>query len=42
VHERLKLLYGETYGVRIQSRPGEGTTVTIELPYRTSKNIANT
>jgi two-component system sensor histidine kinase YesM len=39
VHERLTLLYGEPYGVQIQSRAGEGTTVRIELPYRTAKNI---
>jgi two-component system sensor histidine kinase YesM len=42
VHERLTLLYGEPYGVRIQSRPGEGTTVRIELPYETPKNIPST
>ncbi|WP_276355859.1 sensor histidine kinase [Cohnella caldifontis] len=32
VNERLKLLFGETYGLRIESRPGEGTEVTVRLP----------
>lgn len=30
---RLRLLYGEPYGISIQSRPGIGTTVTVSLPY---------
>ncbi|MFD2114668.1 sensor histidine kinase [Paenibacillus yanchengensis] len=32
VHERIKLHYGEQYGVFIFSRPGIGTTVKIYLP----------
>lgn len=32
VHERMKGLYGEEYGLRIQSEPGVGTTVTMHLP----------
>ncbi|MDU0200642.1 cache domain-containing sensor histidine kinase [Paenibacillus sp. MAH-36] len=32
VDERLKLYYGKEYGVHIQSRLGEGTTVTIIIP----------
>lgn len=32
VRERLKLLYGTDYGLRIDSRPGQGTYVRIELP----------
>ncbi|MVQ40077.1 HAMP domain-containing protein [Paenibacillus sp. MAH-34] len=32
VDERLKLYYGKEYGVQIQSRSGEGTTVTIIIP----------
>lgn len=32
VSERLKLLYGSDYVLRIDSRPGEGTYVRIELP----------
>lgn len=34
VQERLKLLYGEGYGIQIDSREREGTTVTIVLPIR--------
>ena len=30
-NKRLKLLYGEGYGLSIDSKPGEGTTVTIRL-----------
>jgi len=32
VHERLKLLYGTDYELRVESRPGEGTFIRIELP----------
>lgn len=32
VHDRIKLLYGEQYGVTIASEPGEGTRVKIRLP----------
>jgi len=32
VSERIKLLYGETYGVEISSELGEGTKVKIKLP----------
>lgn len=32
VNQRIKLLYGEEYGLRIKSDHLEGTTVTIELP----------
>lgn len=32
VHDRLKLLYGEDYGVTISSTPGEGTKVRIRIP----------
>jgi two-component system sensor histidine kinase YesM len=31
VQERLKLYYGEKYGMRIASIPGQGTTVTLHL-----------
>lgn len=33
VDMRLKLYYGDAYGVKIESLYGEGTQVTIELPY---------
>ncbi|WP_141506360.1 sensor histidine kinase [Paenibacillus luteus] len=33
VHRRLLLLYGPGYGIQLLSRLGEGTCVTIRLPY---------
>lgn len=33
VHARLQGLYGEEYGLKIKSEPGEGTTVRMRLPY---------
>ena len=35
VDQRIKLYYGESYGLRIQSEMFEGTCVTIRLPYST-------
>lgn len=32
VHDRIRLLYGESYGVTITSEPGQGTQVKIRLP----------
>ncbi|PDO10434.1 MAG: histidine kinase [Candidatus Reconcilbacillus cellulovorans] len=32
VHERIRLLFGEPYGVEIDSEPDEGTVVRIRLP----------
>ena len=32
VNERVHLYFGESYGVRIQSEPDEGTDVIIHLP----------
>jgi len=32
VHERIQYYFGEQYGIRIVSRPGEGTNVTIRIP----------
>lgn len=34
LHRRLVLMYGERYGIRIDSSQGEGTAVTFVLPYR--------
>lgn len=34
VNNRIRLMYGEPYGVRIESRTGVGTTVRITLPAR--------
>ena len=33
VNERIRLNFGEEYGVSIESNYGEGTTVSIKLPY---------
>jgi sensor histidine kinase YesM len=32
VHDRIVLLYGQSYGVSIDSKPGEGTKVKVRLP----------
>lgn len=32
VHKRIRLYCGEGYGLSFQSKPGEGTTVTVRLP----------
>ena len=34
VDERIKLEYGEDYGLRVRSAPGEGTKVTIRIQKR--------
>ena len=34
VHQRLRLTYGEGYGVTIFSEPDEGTLVRLRLPAR--------
>ena len=34
VNNRIKLHYGETYGLSFESRPGQGTTATIKIPYK--------
>ena len=34
VHRRLQYSFGESYGLAMESTPGEGTTVTIRLPCR--------
>lgn len=35
VNERIKLQFGETYGLHVDSKEGEGTTVLVRLPNRT-------
>lgn len=32
VHQRIRLTYGESYGLTLSSTPGEGTQVTLHLP----------
>ncbi|MBS4205937.1 sensor histidine kinase [Lederbergia citrea] len=41
VHERIKLLYGEQYGVKISSEIGVGTKVKIQLPLLKEENITS-
>ncbi|WP_123041540.1 cache domain-containing sensor histidine kinase [Cohnella candidum] len=36
VQERIRLYFGEPYGIRIESKPGEGTVVTAVLPIPSS------
>jgi two-component system, sensor histidine kinase YesM len=38
VRERIRLFYGERFGVTLESVPGGGTTVRIALPYRADGN----
>ena len=32
IHERLRLRYGASYGIRIASEPSKGTEVTVRIP----------
>ncbi|WP_339301175.1 sensor histidine kinase [Paenibacillus sp. FSL K6-2441] len=34
VHSRLRFLYGPDYGIKIESTPGSGTTITVRFPNR--------
>ena len=34
VQQRIHLLYGDTFGLSIQSEPGRGTTVVIRIPVK--------
>ena len=34
VHDRIRNLYGEAYGIEITSTPGVGTMVRIVMPWR--------
>jgi two-component system sensor histidine kinase YesM len=33
IHERIRFMYGEPHGIRIDSSPGQGTTINIHIPY---------
>lgn len=37
IHQRIKLNYGQQYGIRIDSMPGSGTTIRILIPYERAK-----
>jgi two-component system, sensor histidine kinase YesM len=39
IEERIRLFYGEKYGLSLQSRPGQGTTVTIRIPFSTKGGL---
>ena len=41
VNARLKNLFGDEYGLHIESIMGEGTTVTITVPAIATENTAN-
>lgn len=34
VHERIRLYFGHEYGLHITSKPGQGTEIAVDLPYR--------
>jgi len=40
VYRRIQAIYGERYGVSVDSVPGEGTTVTVRLPMDRAKEAA--
>jgi two-component system sensor histidine kinase YesM len=33
IHERVRLAFGEAYGVQFESRPGKGTTACVRIPF---------
>ncbi len=39
VSDRLKLLYGSEYGIKIESKENQGTTVTIQIPVKNNPNV---
>lgn len=36
VQERIQLMYGHDFGLTIDSAPGEGTVVTVRIPFEQS------
>ena len=42
VMERIKLYFGDDYGLSIWSEPDEGTTITIRLPARVYAEVTAT
>lgn len=40
ISQRIRLSYGEPYGITVQSRPGHGSTFTLRLPMLTKEMIA--
>ena len=39
VNERIKIMFGNNYGIRIFSRENDGTSVVVTLPFRDRSNI---
>lgn len=39
VHDRIRLHFGDSHGVTIQSRPGEGTVVTLSMPLEQQERL---
>jgi two-component system sensor histidine kinase YesM len=39
VHQRIRILFGELYGLTIESRPGDGTAVSILMPARRKEEL---
>ena len=39
VHARLRLYYGQDYGLTVESSPGKGTCVTLRIPVRSSGDV---
>ena len=41
VHQRIRILFGEPYGLTNESRPGAGTAVSIVMPARRKEELEN-
>lgn len=41
VHKRVRILYGEDYGITIKSAPDDGTCITIKLPIKFEDEVEN-
>lgn len=39
VNNRLKLIFGNAYGMDLESEPGRGTSIVMTFPYRRSANV---
>ena len=39
VHKRIQLMYGDLYGLAVHSQAGEGTTVTLHIPFAKKQEI---
>jgi len=37
IHQRIQMYFGKSYGLKLFSRPGEGTKVTLNIPFITVK-----